>query len=201
VRVTIGHPRVSLALIIGLQVIGALAAGCSEPERFELTVRLREPFDWAQPTPVCLLNIVVLPATAETAGGAQRCSFEAAAHVWRGDDGSRAVVTTHATTIYLTIPTSSTVECAGRPIPGAWWVRLHPDERRDGGTFNVQTDEGSTLELHPETGLWATSPRGTDRCFEMSGTWRGVAGELLSRTGTYTMIDDSIQTVLQLVEQ
>ena len=66
-----------------------------------------------------------VPATAETARGAQRCSFEAAAHVWRGDDGSRAVVTTHATTIYLTISTSSTVECAGRPIPGAWWVRLH----------------------------------------------------------------------------
>jgi hypothetical protein len=36
---------------------------------------------------------------------------------------------------------------------------------------------------------------------EMSGTWRGVEGTLLNRTGTYTMMDDSIQTVLELVEQ
>ena len=202
-----GHARVPLSLIVAVLVIGASGAGCSEREKFELTVRLREPFEWADPPPHCFLNLVVLRppdrgATAESPGGAaQACYFGPDEHVWSGDDGSRAVVTTHATRMLVTVSTSSTVECAGRTVPGAWWVRLDPEQRRNLDEFTVQTDEGSTLELVPETGLWATTPRETDRCFEMSGTWRGVEGELRSRTGTYTMFDDSIQTVLELIEQ
>src|SRR5215211_6560040 len=106
-RVMGSHARM-LPLIVGVLVIGALAAGCSEREKFELTVRLREPFDWADPPTPCWLNLVVLPATAESPGGpAQRCSFGADEHVWWADDGSRAVVRTHATTMYLTDSTFS----------------------------------------------------------------------------------------------
>jgi hypothetical protein len=188
-------------LIIGVLLIGGFGGRCSEPDKFELTVRLRESFDWAAPPAHCFLNLAVLASTAESPyGAAQLCFFAAGDHVWRGDDGSRAAVTTQAVTIYVTEATSSTVECAGRAVRGAWWVRLHPDTPRDEIEFKVETEDG-TLELEPETGLWATTPRETDRCMEMSGTWRGVEGTLLNRTGTYTMMDDSIQTVLELVEQ
>jgi hypothetical protein len=198
-----GHSRAGLPWIVGVLVFGALGSGCSEREKFELAVRLREPFEWAQPSTQCLLNPVALPATDESPGGAaQRCSFGRHERVWSGDNGARAVVTTDVTTMYFTVSTSGTVECAGRPVPGAWWVRLHPERPRDSDDINisVQTDDGSTLELAPETGLWAT--RGvTARCFEMSGTWRGVSGKLRDHVGTYTMVDDSIQTVLELIEQ
>ena len=194
--------RVPLSLIVAVLVIGALGAGCSEREKFELAVRQREPFTLAEPLPHCFIGLTEVPGSAESPGGAaQACSFGANEQVWFGDDGSRAVVTTHAMTLFVTVSTSSTVECAGRPIRGAWWVRLHPERLRDGDEFNVRTDDGSNLELVPKTGLWATTPRETDRCFELSGTWRGIEGELLSRTGTYTMTNDSIQTVLELVEQ
>jgi len=196
------HAHVPLTFIVALLVVGALGAGCNENEKFELTVRLREPFTLAEPLPHCFLDITVLPGSAESPGGAaQACSFGANEHVWLGDDGSRAVVTTHAMTLFVTASASGTVECAGRPIPIAWSVRLHPERLNDGDEFNVRTDDGSTLELVPETGLWATTPRETDRCFELSGTWRGVSGKLRDHAGTYTMVDDSIQTVLELVER
>jgi hypothetical protein len=79
-------------------------------------------------------------------------------------------------------------------------VRLHPERLRHGDEINVQTTDGSALELVPKAGLWATTPRTTDRCFELWGTWRGVSGNLRGHTGTYTMVDDSIQTLLELIE-
>jgi hypothetical protein len=37
-------------------------------------------------------------------------------------------------------------------------------------------------------------------CFDEAGRWKGTAGHLRNHEGTFTMHYDSIQTVLQIVE-
>ena len=188
-----------MTLIAAGLLVGALAAGCSNRDKFELAVRVRDVFEWTEPDAGCILNIVQRRETPESPSRpATRCSFQSSEQLWSGDDGRHAVVATPAVTLYFTVPTYGPVECGGRSIPGMWWFTLLPDRTPHAGVFEMQADEGSTIALEMEEGVWAGGA--LDSCVEMSGTWRGMAGNLRDRTGTYTWVDDSIQSVLRIVE-
>jgi hypothetical protein len=180
-------------------LLGASGTGCSDRDEFELAVRVRDGFEWSLPHAGCILNTVELPATAESPSRpGTRCNFQSSEQQWSGDDGRHAVVATPAVTLYFTVPTYGQIECGGGSIAGIWWYTLLPDRTPDAGVFEMQTDDGSTIALEMEEGVWASGE--LDSCVEMSGSWRGVAGNLRDRTGTYTIVDDSIESVLRIVE-
>jgi hypothetical protein len=193
------RPALMTLIAAGL-LVGAFAAGCSNRDKFELAVRARDVVEWGtRPHTGCILNPVELPATPESPSRrGTRCSFQSSEHLWSGDDGRQAVVATRAVILYFTAPTYGQVNCGGRSIAGVWWYTLLPDRTPDAGVVEMLTDEGSTIALDMEEGVWASGA--LDRCSELSGTWRGIAGNLRNRTGTYTMVDDSVQSVLRIVE-
>ena len=63
----------------------------------------------------------------------------------------------------------------------------------------VTFDDGGGLTLMPTSSLLVMD--GYDvLCFEMTGHWQGTAGTLLDRSGTYRLVNDTVQTVLHLIE-
>jgi hypothetical protein len=115
---------------------------------------------------------------------------------WLAADGRRA--TSPAYTVrFLSAPTFGDVECGGRQ----WTRRYFSIASAALGPYELEIDGGSRLTLDPQTAVEVSDGTGTETaCFEEVGLWRGTAGDVVDRTGRFTLHFDSIQAVLRLVE-
>ena len=129
--------------------------------------------------------------------GLERCDFVFKELEWVTSDGGRAITpaqTEHTFTLF----SFAGVVCGGKDLGqmGRW--ESGPGLPADDDSFELRIADGSTLMLDQETGLWGAYDE--MKCFETAGRWRGTAGRLKDHTGTFTILYDSIQTVIKLVE-
>ena len=176
--------------------LGTLGS-CGGADRFELTLRAR---DAEAGSPGSCLEYGDSYEFDETlAAEIVRCSLFTRDRRWAAADGRRAISPVPNGTVYITAPVFGDVVCGGEEMAGRWWSKSGPELPAGDDSFELEIDDGNSLLLAQQTGVWA-SDYDELLCFEGAGHWRGTAGELLDRTGTFTIRYDSIQTVLRLVE-
>jgi hypothetical protein len=90
-------------------------------------------------------------------------------------------------------------ECAGRMMTDVWRSKFLAGTTGQSDPFQLMIGDGNVVELSLREGLDFIG-RLYDECAESSGSWHGTSGDLDGRTGTFTLVGDSVQTVLHLVE-
>jgi hypothetical protein len=182
-------------VILALLLAVSVPASCSDGSGFEMTVRAR---DGSDGFPVwCSDDTVLTPI-----GQPITCQFERAERVW--NDGGERKAIQPARTYFLSFlndpsPALGEYECGGRTLTNVWRTELDPVTTDRSDPLQLVMDDGSSIELSLVGQLDVTG-RTLDACQETWGTWHGTAGDLDGRTGTYTTVFDSVQTVLHLVE-
>ena len=166
-----GRRDSSLVAVVALTL--SLVASCKGADKFELTLRGR---DDASSSPTHQLQ-------------------------WRAADGR------HATSPeYWVFPDGTGSEFGNVDCGGQSWVRsyfsvLGPELASRDDSYELKIDDGKGLMLDPQTEVFVSGGTGGGTaCFEETGRWEGTTGDVLNRTGTFTLHYDSIQTVLRLVE-
>jgi hypothetical protein len=130
-----------------------------------------------------------------------KCQRNYAERVWTSSDGQRAVSPAHVAFELVSYISRDTISCAGKPAVMAFWYQKMAANGATAENDQMLLEMGAdVMLLQPDAGLWTVNIDGEYYCFDVTGRWRGTAGSLLRRTGTYTMVYDSIQTVLHLVE-
>ena len=180
-----------LRLLATLAIAMSSIASCGNPDKLDVTLRSRDGFAGDPPTGCTFWND-------EThADPTTECVNTTLERQWVDADGRRATSPTVTGRVYyfssfLTDP----VVCNGHPLTvNEVWFKW----RTPVGVVELRFDDGDAAALHDEQGMGV---RHLDyvSCSEATGQWRGTAGSLLGRSGTYTSMYDSIQTVLHLVE-
>lgn len=173
------HGRI-LCLTTAL-LAGCVNSSCSNDRGFDLTLRLRDDLQ-------DLFQCTKLQP--------EPCRIEFQEQIWRDEHGQRAVAPARNFTVTYVRQGHGDVECGNRTVEDTWSYLAEPAP--DSEPSQLELDDGSVLVLSEEEGLQASNL--DDFCADYSGSWRGVAGELDERTGTFRMINDSVQIVLHLVE-
>jgi len=194
---------------VGVLVACCLPLSCSHDDRVDLTLRVRDGYHSPELGPAGRACFDVPEESQVVAGaGSERhanpatwgCHFQYTERYWSDGSGQSATVPAYAATAYYTGTSYSTVECGGRSIASAWWWTLLPDRDPQSDSFKLQLADGTTAVLDPVSGLWAETAPADDACSEVTGTWRGIEGSLRDHHGSFTMINDSLQTTLHLAE-
>lgn len=185
--------------LVALAVALSLLASGGGSGTFELTLRSR-----AAPDPssggACIFGLHRNLSPGSDGGRAlHTCALAYGARQWVGDGGRMAISRPHTETTSFTFNTFAAVVCAGRQLPPVFWTESTAVPTAGGEGIEFEFDDGNGVSLEPEHGLAAASYTDLE-CFEVTGRWRGTAGNLSNRTGSYTMTYNSIQTVLRLVE-
>jgi hypothetical protein len=181
--------RITVAVLLACSV----PASCSDGSGVDLTMRLR---DGIPPYPVWCDT---WDQGGTPVGESATCRFESAELLWT-DGGERQAIQPPGT-YFLSILSEEfgAYECGGDTLKNVWRDQLHPITTPQSDPFQLVMDDGSMIELS-HGGGFNVAGRALDACAEMWGSWRGTGGDFDNRTGTYTMVNDSIQTVLHLVE-
>jgi|GEM_PF-5365832 len=189
------------SLLAGLVwIVFGLLASCGGGGKFELTLRVRDSDGWS-PETSCALDGVAYEFSEALNSPVFKCVVSFERRDWVGADGRRATVPPHTEITYLPQHEFDNIECGGRQLIQRWWLKTRPELPAGDASFVLQIDDGNSLNLTRDVGLWvASGSTGVVDCFEGSGHWTGTAGDLLDRTGTFTILNDSVQTVLRLVE-
>lgn len=202
------RPTLGWLLVSFVALVGALSA-CSA-DSLELVMRARDGIvdplidttcrrstDPVGPSRPFFENFVdeIVPADATFI-----CSTPVAERVFVSQDGQRAVSPAHVMTIEISNPIVRNIACGGQTYARLWGYDLRSEASPSDDEFELDTSEGSRLTLDPERGLWVAPGSGAISCAEMGGSWRGTSGDLRGHTGTFTMVYDSVQTVLHIVE-
>ena len=184
-RIRTAHGRI-LYLAAALSAC-CMNASCSNDQRFDLTLILRD-------------DLIVVPSSAcvdrEINQHGGPCLIDFDEQLWRDQAGRPAVVPARRLTVEFVKQRFGDLECGGRTVRDAWGFLAHP--LPDSAPFRLELDDGSVLMLSEKQGSEASNFR--DVCVEYSGSWRGVAGDLEGRAGSFTEIHDSVQIVLHVVE-
>src|SRR5262245_25396915 len=190
-RVGVRQPCVWLAVVVGLQA----AAGCSNSHQLELTLRLR---NGVGPSSLTCSNTRGDPEGTTRSDSDVICRYDIQEQIWSDGMGRSAVEAEHsyADLEYNSEVDYGTTQCGGRTLTDVWYGRSEP--YGDQAPIVLRIDDGSTIELVWERTQWASGF--TDSCSVATGSWRGTAGDRDKRHGTYTMVNDSLQTVLHVVE-
>jgi hypothetical protein len=164
------------SLLVGVFWMAATAlASCGGAEKFELTLQARD--DNGSP----FINVE---------------------RQWLADDGRHATSPANSGTFPVNTNFDfGNVECGGQKYVRRYFSALGPELASGDHAFELTIDDGNRLTLDPQRALDVidgTTPEAA--CFEESGRWRGTAGDLQNRTGTFSLHYDTIQTVLRLVE-
>jgi hypothetical protein len=191
---TATHQRRIVCLLVAVLFACVIPAACSSGGGFEMTVRVR---DGIGPSPVRCQSWFL--GRALLRGEPDLCKYEGAEQVWT-DGGGRRVIQP-AQTLFLSILAGDfgAFECGGRTITNVYRNELDVITIAESDPFQLLMEDGSVIELSFGEGFNAGG-RALDSCTDVSGLWHGIAGDLDDRTGTYTLVNDSIQTVLHLVE-
>jgi hypothetical protein len=120
--------------------------------------------------------------------------------VFVGANGQRAVEPAHVLSVQITNPTDRNTTCGDEPYARVWAWNLVPGAPEVEDEFELETAEGSRITLDPHRGVWVAPGSGAIACSEIGGAWRGTSGDLRDHSGTFTMVYDSVQTLLRLVE-
>jgi hypothetical protein len=154
-------------------------------DKLDLTLRVREMLDFRA---TCVMSD---PET-------EICIVSARERVWT-DEADRHAVQRAYTVRYTTVDDGfSAIDYGGRTMPTGWWWEGELTDPSTTRPVRFEIDGGSTVALEPEQGVWAGGR--THECAAVAGRWSGTAGDLENRTGTFTMINDSLQSTLHLVE-
>jgi hypothetical protein len=181
---------------IALTVLVLLVSCGRGTEKLDLTLRSRDRSDlWPRVSNCAAGSDENPPAT-------WKCELAYDEHLWQTSDGRRAVSPSHTSIDRVSDLRFESISCGGQPPKRAFWYRsIATDEpAADVDQAQLRIYGGDTLVLHRTTGLWTMDQDGNFLCFDISGTWHGTAGKMNGRTGTYTMVYDSVQTVLHRVE-
>ena len=165
-----------------------VASSCSNDRAFELTLILRD--DLVKPSEIC---------APEPQPQGALCRFDFEEQVWRDEAGGNAVVPERKAMVTISEEVHGDYECGDRVFEDTWAVRAYPLPPPDSDPYRVELDDGSVLVLLEEEGLDVTFEF-MNGCSDYSGTWRGVAGDLEDRTGTFRSINDTVQIRMHLVE-
>ena len=166
-----------------------MTLSCSNDPAFDVTLRLRD--DLGQP-PSEPCTIVELEPWSEL------CRFDFDEQVWRDKGGRRAVVPARTLLVTIVERGFGDFECGDRTVEDAWSYGVDPAPPPGSDPYRLEFDDGSVVVLLQDRGLHVRNF--SDSCTDHSGTWRGVAGDLDERTGTFRVINNSVQIVMNLVE-
>lgn len=175
-----------------LSIAAALLAYCVSPScsndgAFDLTLVLRDDLS-VRPFESC--------TDPEFNRRGEPCLIYFEEQLWRDEAGRRAVVPARMLTVAYVEQGFGEFACGDRMVEDARSFLADPTP--GSAPFRLELEDGNVLELSEEEGLEVSNFR--DVCVEYSGSWRGVAGEVQERTGSFRMINDSVQIVLHLVE-
>jgi hypothetical protein len=133
-------------------------------------------------------------------GAKRTCRLRLQDQVWSNGAGRGVVVPAYTVTFEVVDHDDhGTAECGGRAVTGDSASSTAPGVISYRGSFHSDGDDASAVELAPQQGLWVGGF--ADACSEVTGSWRGIAGDLEHRAGTFTMITNSLQTELHLIEE
>jgi hypothetical protein len=167
-----------------------MTLSCSNDRRLDLTLVLRDDLA-VYPSEPC--------AVPEDDPQGEVCRFAFDEQIWRDKSDRRAVVPARKLLVTYVAQGYGDFECGDRTVHDAWSFRADPLPPPDSDPFRLELDDGSVVVLSEAEGLEVSNF--SDSCMDYSGKWRGVAGDLDERTGTFRMINDSVQIVLHLVEE
>lgn len=167
-----------------------LVASCGGSHRFELSLRSREANGALTTTCVAVIGEAA-PDNLE------ECALVFKERRWVTSDGGRAITPAHTEYTFV-LWTYDSVACGGKDFGPMYRRESAPDRPADDDSFELKLDDGNTLVLDQQTGHWGYFDE--IKCFETAGRWRGTAGRLKDHTGTFTIVYDSIQTLIRLVE-
>lgn len=180
--------RLSLLAILAITMNSIVSCGVGD--KLDVTLRSRDRFG----DPLSGCNLWLDEPHAETT---TECVDTALERQWVDADGRRATSPTASGSVYFSSMLTGPVVCNGHPltVDEAWFKW-----RAAGRDIDMQFEDGDAMTLYDEQGM-AVNHLDYISCSETTGRWRGTAGSLLGRAGTYTSVYDSIQTVLHLVEE
>jgi hypothetical protein len=177
-----------LRLLPMLAVAMSWSVSCGDADKLDITMRSRDGF--GDPPTGCTFWLDELHAETTT-----ECVATPLERQWVDADGRPATSPTATGPVYFSSYLRDPVVCNGHPLTmDESWFKWSAD----GGDI-VRFDDGDAVTLYDERAI-AIVHLDYVICSEATGTWRGTAGSLLGRTGTYRMVYDSIQTVLHLIE-
>ena len=188
---TAGHARRrNRTWSVTIVVIACCAsASCSSSVSLDMTLRNREE-----------MRAQVACAGGSFNGTKRTCRLRFQDQVWSNGAGRGVVVPAYTVTFEVVDHDYGTGECGGRAVTGDSASSTAPGVISDRGSFHSDGDDASAVELAPQQGLWVGG-FADKRAAEVTGSWRGIAGDLEHRAGTFTMITNSLQTELHLVEE
>jgi hypothetical protein len=177
-----------------LRLMGTLWAccvtlSCSNDQGLDLTLVLRDDLNVYRAEPCTIPEH-------DQRGELCRIAFDE--QVWRDEADRRAVVPARTLLVTYVEQGYGDFECGGGTVEDAWSFRADPAPPPDSDPYRLELDDGSIVVLVEDQGLEVSNF--SVGCTDYSGTWRGVAGDLDERTGTFRVINDSVQIVLHLVE-
>lgn len=194
------------SLVAAVFVLVALA-GCGDTQKFELTLHSRDGSGGATAGPCEYVAVPEAhtasldpPFSPTIEGGYASCVVQNAATTWIGPGVRRATTPARTQPSSITTVEYGAIDCAGQHHDLDFFSRWGTDLALGQDSWEVDLDDGRRLTLVARTGLVVSAGFNTPLCMEESGIWRGTAGDLLHRTGTYRLVYDTIQAVLQLQE-
>lgn len=184
-----------------LSIVFGVLASCGGGDKFELTLRVRDS-DGQSPESACVLGGSSFYEFSEALNSPiSECVVTVARRDWVAADGRRATSPAHTEITFVPQHEYDKIVCGDKQMVQRWWLKTRPELPAGETSFMLEIDDGNTVKLTRDVGVWVfgASRAGLD-CFEGSGHWTGTAGELLDRSGRFTILNDSVQTVLRLVE-
>jgi hypothetical protein len=175
-----------------------LLTSCGGGDRFELTLRARDAN--AMSFANCPGGLVNVTPGASLPSDVYRCEDTFEERRWVTSDGGRAITPAHIEVRFVSDVVALTdVVCGGKGLGSLSGWESGPGLTAFDASFELRIDDGNTLMLDQQTGVWVDWVDVVE-CFETAGRWRGTAGQVRGRTGSFTIRYDSIQTVIKLVE-
>ena len=187
-------------LAIAVSIALSTLACCGGGDRFELTLRARDAVG-SREDPQCVYGSQSVRRDESLPSDNRTCVLKFGQAQWRAADRRRAINQADDVLWFRARPEQDDVVCGGQAVvqQAVWDSEVLP--ARD-ESFELTFDGGDMVLLEAATGVWASTSTADYglKCFEANGRWRGEAGELKGRTGRFTILYDSIQTVMRLVE-
>ena len=190
------HHLLAVTVPIALSTLTCCGAG----ERFELTLRAR---DAKGPTeqPACVEGNHLPDVDESSPSDVFTCVLTLGPTEWRAADGRRAASEAQVVLRFLALPPHfGDVACGGQTVRHQFWYRSETELPGDDKSFQLTIDGAETLQLEMSNGVWAANSDTELLCFEGTGRWRGEAGRLKDRAGGFTIVYDTVQTRLRLIE-
>lgn len=133
-------------------------------------------------------------------GGAFTCTTPASGRTLRTAGGTAAQWMLPEEAVGIRSSDEVSVTCGGREFTRE--VVFRPVTNAELGTQRIELEDGRSLTLSPTT-WWFIGARGPDdphACFTTTGRWEGTGGALEGRSGSYSQVDDGLQTTLTFVD-